>query len=107
MSRLLIPLLAEAALMDGGRLTLKDGERLSSCTLLVPVDFVEEMSLKSCAGGRCEADLLDSFARPASALFAPWRMGQPRCEACEDCDVVEPWEALRLSFVRRGSFARE
>jgi len=89
--------------MDGGRLALKDGERLSSCTLPVPVDFEEDMSLKICAG----VALLEPFPRPWSALFAPWRIGQPRCEACEDCDVAEPWEALRPSVVRRGSFARE
>lgn len=92
--------------MDGGRLPLKDGERLSSCTLPVPVDFVEDVSLKSCAG----VALLELFPRPWSTLFAPWRIGQPRCEACEaceDCDVAEPWEALRPSVVRRGSFARE
>lgn len=106
MSRLLIPLLAEAALTDGGRSTLNDGERLFSCTLPVPVDRVEEISLNSWAGGSCEVALLEPFPRPGSALLALWRMGQPRCEACEDCDVAEPCEALR-SDVRRGSFVRE
>jgi MinD superfamily P-loop ATPase len=46
-------------------------------------------------------------SEPESVCFPPWRKVQFRCEACEDCDVVEPCEALRESVVKRGSLVRE
>jgi hypothetical protein len=47
------------------------------------------------------------MSEPESASLPPWRNPQARCEACEDCDVVEPCEALRESLVKRGSLVRE
>jgi hypothetical protein len=111
-----MPLLAEAPPIDGARSAFEPGDRLPSCTL--PSDFDDVRSLNSCGGNTGAASLEPSplwddlkderwVSEPVSGFLSPWRIPQARCEANDDCEVVEPCEALRESLVKRVSLVRE
>lgn len=117
MSRLLIALFVDLALVEGGRPACVEGDRLPSSGPL-PLDFVDTRSLNSCAGmgasvfwasarsGRFSEDLRESVRESVLEVAdPPCRAAHARCEGCEAVDVVDPWEGRLPS--RRASFARE
>jgi hypothetical protein len=114
MSKLLAVLLAEAPAGDAGRSTWSDGDRLLSWAL--PADLFDAKSLKSCDGScggfflEGATELLRASELEAGSGFccdAEPLARRGLCEATDECEVLEPWEALRVSDCIRASFSLE